>query len=283
MRFFSQCPGPECEANVCSPIPFAQVSTMVTIDEVLDIRSTHNELICFVGAGGKTTTLFKLARELKHPEKKVLVTTTTAIFYPDESDYDEIIVDRLKDSRMFNTVKEGCIIVFAREVSPENKLMGIDREFIEELYKKKLFHYILVEGDGSKRKPIKAPAFHEPVIPNSTRKTIGVIGLDSLGKKIDSNHVHRPELFCKVTGSKTGDTINEKVVAQLIGSPEGLFKGVPKGCQKYLLLNKADNEQNKKAALKIIEIVKKDNSRIRGFIVATMADERINAIKWWGR
>ncbi|MBW2653072.1 MAG: putative selenium-dependent hydroxylase accessory protein YqeC, partial [Deltaproteobacteria bacterium] len=129
---------------------------MVTIDDVLDIRSTHSELICFVGAGGKTTTLFKLARELKHPRKKVLVTTTTAIFYPDESDYDEVIVDRLKDSRMFNTVKEGRIVVLAREVSPENKLLGIDREFIEELYKKKLFHYILVEGDGSKQKPIKA-------------------------------------------------------------------------------------------------------------------------------
>jgi len=257
------------------------VSTIVIIDEVLNIDSTHNELICFVGAGGKTTTIFKLAKELRRCGGKVLVTTTTALYCPDEGDYDELIVSRLKDSRIFNTVKEGSIIVFAREVSPENKLLGIDKGFIEELYKKKIFHYILVEGDGSRRRPIKAPAFYEPVIPDSTRKTIGVIGLDSLGKKIDSNHVHRPELFCKVTGNKIGDTIDEENVAKLIRAPEGLFKGVTEGCQKYLLLNKADNEQKKRAALKIIELVKKDSSNIRGFVVAAIVDERINAIKWW--
>ena len=33
--------------------------------EALDIDLTRNELICFVGAGGKTTSLFRLARELK--------------------------------------------------------------------------------------------------------------------------------------------------------------------------------------------------------------------------
>ena len=59
--------------------------------EALDIDLTRNELICFVGAGGKTTSLFRLARELKRCGKSVLVTTTTAIYCPDEGDCDEVI------------------------------------------------------------------------------------------------------------------------------------------------------------------------------------------------
>jgi signal recognition particle GTPase len=50
----------------------------------LDIDLNKDELLCFVGAGGKTTAMFSLAKELRKHAKKVLVTTTTALFYPDE-------------------------------------------------------------------------------------------------------------------------------------------------------------------------------------------------------
>jgi len=251
---------------------------MVTIDEALDIDLAQNELICVVGAGGKTTTILKLARELKRHAKRVLVTTTTAMYYPCEGDCDEVIVDSVPDSGIFTRVKESGIIVFGRKVSNVNKLLSVDKEFLEELHKENLFNYILVEGDGSKQRPIKAPAFYEPVIPESTTKTIGVIGLDSLGKKIDSNYIHRPELFCKVTGREIGGVIGEEEIARLIVSPEGLFKAVPRGSQKYLLLNKAENKEIQRSAMNIIALVKKDTSSIRGFIVATMASGVINKI-----
>ena len=248
------------------------------IYKALDFDHTQNELICLVGAGGKTTTILRLAKELRGNRKRVLVTTTTAIFYPDEGDCDEVIVDSSQDSGIFNRVKEGIIIALGREVSPENKLLGVGKEFIEELYKKEIFNYILVEGDGSKQRPIKAPAFYEPVIPDCTTKTIGVIGIDSLEKIIDTDNVHRPELFCKVTGREMGDVIGEEEIAKLIVSPGGLFKAVPEGCQKYLLLNKAENKEIKRSAMNIIASVKESGSSISGFIVASMLDGTINRI-----
>ena len=248
------------------------------IYEALDIDHAQNGLICFVGAGGKTTTIFKLAKELKDHGKKVLVTTTTAIYYPDAGYCDEVIIDGSKDSGIFAGGKDGCITAFGREVSAEKKLLGADKDFIDELYNKKIFSYLLVEGDGAKRKPIKAPASYEPVIPESTTKTIGVIGLDSLGKKIDNNHVHRPELFCKVTGREMGEVIGEKEIVKLILSAEGLFKTAPDNSQKYLLLNKAENRKTQKSAMSIIGSVKENGSDIHGFIVASMVDGRIKKI-----
>ncbi len=151
--------------------------------EALDIDIDRDELLCFVGAGGKTTAMFRLARELRAYGKRVLVTTTTAIFYPDKKDCDEVIACGESNIRIPARAKEGNIVVFGREISHENKLSGIDKTIIDKLYMGKTFDYILVEGDGSKRMPVKAPAAHEPVIPGNTTRVAGVIGLDALGKK----------------------------------------------------------------------------------------------------
>lgn len=40
--------------------------------------------------------------------------------------------------------------------------------------------FVLVEADGSRRLPVKAPAVYEPVIPPGTDLVVGVIGLDAL-------------------------------------------------------------------------------------------------------
>jgi probable selenium-dependent hydroxylase accessory protein YqeC len=242
----------------------------------LDIDLNKDELLCFVGAGGKTTAMFSLAMELRKHAKKVLVTTTTALFYPDEKDCNKVIVSSESDIIIPSGITEGIIIVCGREVTQKNKLLGVDKALIDKLYEEQKFNYILVEADGSKRRPIKAPAAHEPVIPGSTTRLIGVIGLDALGKRIDEEYVHRPEMLCKVTGAKQGDVIGEDVIARLIVSPAGLFKAVPENCPKYLLLNKAEDRERKTAAMSIIKRVKKDEAHISGFIVANLDDVSIS-------
>jgi probable selenium-dependent hydroxylase accessory protein YqeC len=255
------------------------MTAMGTLYNALDINLTQNELASFIGAGGKTTALFALAKELKSLGKKVLVTTTTAMYHPEGRECDEVVVDSSGDSSVFAGVKENSITVLGREVSLENKLLGVDKRLLDEFYEKKIFNYILVEADGAKHRPLKAPAPHEPVVPAAATKVIGVIGLDALGKKIGSDYVHRPELFCEVTRSTMDALIDEETIVRVIISPEGLFKGVTESCHTYLLLNKADGKERKRSAIAIIESVKKHTCNISGFIVATLIEGRIDRIK----
>jgi probable selenium-dependent hydroxylase accessory protein YqeC len=156
------------------------------------------------------------------------------------------------------------------------KLAGVSKAFIHKLHQQKLFDCILVECDGSKHKPIKAAAHYEPVVPANTTKTIGVIGLDAMGKPIAEEYVHRPEQFCAVVNRCMGEMIDPEAVVNLIVSPQGLFKGVPEGCAKYVLLNKADNAQLKENAGAILTgLLKRDAVPVDCCIIGSLAKGRI--------
>jgi probable selenium-dependent hydroxylase accessory protein YqeC/molybdenum cofactor cytidylyltransferase len=243
-----------------------------------NINPDKKELIALVGGGGKTTTMFRLAKELKRLNKRVLVTTTTAIYYPDNEEYDEIIVSDLQDLNIFKDMKIGSITVLGRDIikdsSQQSKLKGVEKSFIDDVYKSGIFDFIIVEADGSKRKPIKAPADHEPVIPACSIKAIGVIGMDCFGKRIDDNCVHRPERLCSLTKKEIGNLIDEEVIIKLIANEIGLFKGVPKGCEKYLMLNKVDSLEREGYAKKVIKLINESNFEINGLVVGSVIMDR---------
>jgi probable selenium-dependent hydroxylase accessory protein YqeC len=248
----------------------------MNIVDAFDIDLSQHELICLVGAGGKTTTMFALARELKSRGKSVLVTTTTNIFYPSASECDEVIIDGSADTNILKHAQPGRIIGLGRDMVNEQKLSGIDRACIAKLHEKKRFDCILVECDGARHKPIKAPAAYEPVVPATATRAIGVIGLDAIGNPIEDAYVHRLEQFCDVVQRRPGEMIDAEAVVELIVSAQGLFKGVPDGCKKYVVLNKAENAQRKAYAGSILTaLLKRDTIPVTKCVIAAMARNRI--------
>ena len=248
----------------------------MNIVTAFEINLNLPELVCFIGAGGKTTTMFALAQALKSLNKRILITTTTNIFYPAKHESDAVIINDKADPGMFCSVTKGSVTVLGSDIINERKLAGVNTLFIEKLYQEKLFDCILVECDGSKRKPIKAPAHYEPVVPASTTKTIGVIGLDAVGKPITEEYVHRPELFCVVANRRMGELIDTEAVVNLMVSPQGLFKGVPEGCAKYVLLNKADNAQSQVNAGAILTgLLKRDAIPVNCCIIGSLSSGKV--------
>lgn len=245
---------------------------MQNLHELFKIQKGKTELICLVGGGGKTSVMFRLAGELAAKGMRVLVTTTTAIYYPDKHQYDRILLTGKEMPDI--SVIEGTngVTAIGRAVSAEGKLLGVDPGFLDLLFEKRLFDCIIVEGDGSKGRPIKAPAAHEPVIPIHSTKVLGIIGMDSMGKPVSEAFVHRPELFCGITGCVKGDTIDAELVCRLVMHEEGLFKTAPDKAAKYLVLNKADRETEKKSALAIAEKLAEKGCSPDGIITSSIRE-----------
>ena len=240
--------------------------------EALFLKPDKAELICLVGGGGKTTTMFSLARELKDAGKKVLVTTTTNIASAEALQADTLIIGQENISAFFPDTAAGAIICLAgKKLNHTGKLAGVSRELIDDIYQKRFFDCIIVEADGAKRRPVKAPADYEPVLPSRATMAIGVVGLDSLRKPITEEHVHRPELFCSIAAKHMGQIIDRSCIIRLILSKKGLFKDVPAGCRKQVLLNKADYPfQRKIARLVVHETIQRGGTSVDGFIIASI-------------
>lgn len=118
------------------------------------------------------------------------------------------------------------------------KLAGIRPSRCAELAA--LCDLLLVEADGSRGRPVKAPGESEPAVPTLCDIVVGAVGLDCLGEPLGEAIAHRPEIFSPLVGCAPGEAISPCHVAALIRAPGGLFKGTPAAARRILLLNKAD-------------------------------------------
>ena len=225
----------------------------MTLLQALGPRSPTVPLLALSGGGGKTTALFALASELADSGARVLVTTTTRIRDPraEGRRVDAFLEDpglapgagTATRSRPLSLpgpkVRGGSVSVLCAGVAG-GKLVGVDPGAFPILAGSGRWDAILVEADGARMRPIKAPAPYEPVWPDGVTSALGLVGLDCLGRPLDDRIAQRPERLGPVAGLKSGADIRLEHVIRLALHPEGLFSGAPAGVRRILVLNKAD-------------------------------------------
>ena len=215
---------------------------MASLKDALILK--QGGVISLVGAGGKTSLMYRLAHELTADGAMVLTTTTTKIFAPTEKQSPRLILSaspgRILDEAKKNMGSQRHITAAFGKTDVENKLEGFSPEIIDRLWEAGVFQWILVEADGARNKPLKAPAVHEPVIPQTTHCVVGVVGLDSVHKPLEEKWVFRHQLYAKISGLKIGKPVTEASISDAIQHENGIMKGSPSHATQVVFLNKAD-------------------------------------------
>lgn len=209
--------------------------------------------LAFVGAGGKTSAMYAVAERMACGGEessvlvgkpcRVIVTTTTHIRDPRLENphrkklFGHVIFESEFDAWL-SSQDANPIVVASGFLPDEGKLAGIHPQKATQLAA--CCDLLLVEADGSRGHPVKAPAEQEPVVPPNAKIVVGVIGLDCLGRALGPDVAHRPELLGPLVGCAQGQKIEPQHLVRLVRSPQGLFKGAPRGCKRVVLLNKAD-------------------------------------------
>ncbi|MGL6120827.1 MAG: selenium cofactor biosynthesis protein YqeC, partial [Fusobacteriaceae bacterium] len=221
------------------------------------------DVITVTGGGGKTSLIFKLADELKSLGN-VLVTTTTKLFIPEPSQYERIFFAGNAEASFVG--HNSNIDIFGSKIEKErDKFFGVSedelRKFLDESSKK--YDFVLIEGDGSRRKPIKFWAEHEPVIPSFTTKIIGVANINALGKNI-FDVVHRGELFCEKFGCNIqNDIFDENFMCKHLTNKD--FFGeyfASKKIKRYIFLNGIESLDRFSASMKIGKNLEQENFKL---------------------
>jgi probable selenium-dependent hydroxylase accessory protein YqeC len=218
------------------------------------------EVISLTGAGGKTTLMFRLAKELCFEGKRVVTTTTTKILEPTSGEAVFLFVDpREEEVKRFVHIhlNEYRHLTIAAEKLGSGKLKGISPDLVNGLWSLKEIDYIIVETDGAAGRPVKAPREGEPVVPSSTTLVVAILGVDGVGMEVNAEKMFQAERVSKLTGIPEGREMTDEGMAVLMTHPEGIFKGAPSSSRVIAFLNKADIPdgvaKGRSVAQKIIE------------------------------
>jgi len=207
------------------------------------LRIQPGDSVSFSGAGGKTTALFTLARKLTAP---VIVTTTTH-FSKDQLGFADQLIDvrNITDFRdIVSLIGPGINLLLGKK-SEEERFQGAPDEILTSIdqFTKQHGMYLLIEADGSRKHPLKAPASHEPVIPPFIDVAAVVAGLSAIGNPLSPQNVHRADRFADLAGINIGSEISLDAVARVLSHEEGGLKGIPGHARRVCILNQADNPQ----------------------------------------
>ena len=210
------------------------------LSESLPLRS--GMIVALVGAGGKTTTMFRLAAELAARGERVITTTTTHISTPN-ADQTEMLILIAEHERLSEATTDALAthrhITVAAATTVDGKLQGIPPEWADDLRALPGVGAVLVEADGAKGRLIKAPAAHEPMIPASADLVLLLMSAEALGQRLRAEIAHRPEQISAVTGLALGESITPQALAALTTSAHGLLKGCPPTAHAILVVTHA--------------------------------------------
>src|SRR3989442_1755940 len=204
---------------------------------------SRDEVVAFVGGGGKTTAMFRLACEMVEKGERAITTTTTRIFAAQIALAPAHVpaADATRESVLAALVAHRQVLVIGAPNPGTGKADGISLDLFRRLRTWCPGVCILNEADGSRMRPLKAPAEHEPVIPVDTTLVVAVVGADVFGTTLDADHVHRPELVSSLSGASLGTRITPEIVARVLAHPEGGRKGVPVSARVVVLINKVES------------------------------------------
>ena len=196
----------------------------------------RKEVVALVGAGGKTTLLYRLASELAAEGWRVVVTTTTRLREPAAGQVPALLLAANADDLLRHLPDllstHGWVLVAAGATrclpsTGGRKLLGLPPDLVDRLAAQPEVDAVLVEADGARGRSVKAPAAYEPVIPASTTLLIPVLGADAVGQPLTSAIAHRPRRVAALLGVKLRALLTPELLGALLVHPQGGLKGLP--------------------------------------------------------
>jgi probable selenium-dependent hydroxylase accessory protein YqeC len=201
-------------------------------------------LVAAVGAGGKKTTLWRLAEA----HDRAVVTAATRIPLFGERVRELVVTDDpvgAVESALGRDVDEspwplGLVPGRADDVRYEGYgtevVSGLADAVGEDL------DAILLKADGARNRLFKAPDEHEPQVPDRADTILPIASATVVGQPLDETHVHRPERVGDIADLDPGGEIEPVHVARVLASGRGGLKSVPSGARPVPVVNMCDDD-----------------------------------------
>jgi molybdenum cofactor cytidylyltransferase len=220
----------------------------------------ESELVALVGGGGKSTLLFALGNELAAMGKRVILTTTTKMGR-DQADSAATVCWSADVDCAEAALDQQSPVMLVTE-GDDHKVTGPPPTAVDRLYEESTADYVIVEADGSRGKPLKAPAAHEPVIPSTATMVVILMGIDAVGQPLGAA-VHRVEEAQRFTTLGLDHALTAPDCVQVILHPEGALRNCPPAARVVIAVTKAATATHHEEVSRIRAVVAEQRPLIR--------------------
>ena len=240
---------------------------MAAAERLLDALHARTGLVCAVGAGGKKTTLYRLAAS--HPGRVAL---TSTVFIPPFPKDLPMSVIRDDGDRLLESVKQaidGDHIAYTQRSCKRGRFEGVPTNVVQDIHEKLDFDVTLIKADGARNRLIKAPAAEEPQFPDKVTTVLTIVSARAISQPLDQRIAHRIEQIERVTGAERGELLTPLHVARLFASEEGLLKNTA-NARVVPLINMVDDEKARGLAVEAAHEALRMSKRFDRVILASM-------------
>lgn len=217
-------------------------------------------LVNFVGGGGKTSLILKLADECSS-SVPVIYTTTTRIHPPGTKEglvsitCDEMALLRSLLERVGRECSNcGRIYVITTAPISQTLLAGVRPDFALNL-DRRIFPMILNEADGARSMSLKMPREGEPVLMKGAQYLVPVVGLDCLNKPLGPETLFRWEMAARRYSLKEGQVLTPELASSLLLHPEGVCKDWVPSMKLVPYINKVDSSDDEPLARELAQVL----------------------------
>jgi len=238
--------------------------------DILEIFNAQSGIISLVGAGGKKTTIYRLAEA--HAGRVGITTTTHIEYFPKALKATNYIAEESKLLDAIRNDKSSKAIAFAKPSERFGRRAGISLESIQKFKDTGNFDLLLIKADGARGRFIKAPAEHEPAVASATNTVISIISAKVIGLSLSDEIAHRVEHISKLTGIKEGDKIKPIHIARMLASNEGALKNTW-AAKVVPLINMVDDSNLQKLAREVASEALQLTDRFDAVVLAAMKKE----------
>jgi len=217
-------------------------------------------IVALVGGGGKTSTLFRLARESARDGRRVLATTTARMKLEELAGVRDVLLwderdptggtwQRCRDEGTHSGWIENILggdepgtripLAFLGRSVMRDKVLGLPPQYLGGLLERLTWDFVVVEADGARGRSVKGHRLGEPILPLCATHVVIVIGADGLESPVNEHTCHRPEIIQDLLGLSWGERLSPHRMADLLCHPRGLLTKIPGDMQVLLYLNKS--------------------------------------------
>jgi molybdenum cofactor cytidylyltransferase len=196
----------------------------------------QGDVVAFVGAGGKTSSMVSMGYELRELGWRVLATTTTRIAVEQL----ELMPHTMRFAEGTAAISQALNevgFVFLYDHIHQNKVYGPSVDWTPQLLDSVDSDILLIEADGARGLHFKAPYDHEPVIPPETSLAIPTVSLGVLDKPLNDNYVYNAQAMIDKYGFYADSKVRLPWVAQVLRDEELGLRNIPAKARVVAFIN----------------------------------------------